>query len=216
MGALFYVLFIGLLVRDAGQEALSYVLAGNLVSSLLFATRSFTENRFIFMRTSDTLDYFPTLPIWRNGLIIAVVAAALVLSLPGLLTVVFIGSRILSLELNLNPLIWIVLPLSTLPFAALGALIGTVTRSFEASNTVSTAVTLTLLILGPVIIPPNYLPEILNILGRYNPAVYAASAFRQLLVGPVTTQLIFDLIAITGFTFLSLWFVGRHLEWQQK
>lgn len=216
VGALFYIIFVGILMRQAGPEALAYVLSGNVVASLLFATRSFAENRFIFMRTSDTLDYFATLPIWRNGLIVAVVAAALALSIPGLLTVIFVGSRILSLELALHPLLWLVLPLSTLPFAALGALIGTITRSYEESNTVSTAVILTLILLGPVTVPPTMLPEILIILGRFNPAVYTASAFRQLIIGPVTPQLIYDLIAITTFTIATLWFVGRHLEWQQK
>jgi ABC-type lipopolysaccharide export system ATPase subunit len=69
--------------------------------------------------------------------------------------------------------------------------------------------------LGPVVIPPDRLPEITLVLGRLSPATYAASALRQTVVGPVTTEIILDLTALLGMAVLFLWLAGRKMAWRQ-
>ena len=66
-------------------------------------------------------------------------------------------------------------------------------RTQAESGTISTLLTLLMLGLGPVVIPPDRLPAILQAVGRFSPATYAASALRQALLGPITPQLWLDL-----------------------
>jgi ABC-2 type transport system permease protein len=192
------------------------VFTGNVVASLLFGTTTAVQNRFIHMRVSGLLDYYATLPIRLFELIVAIVMASLLFSLPAVLTVILLGSRILSITLDPNPLVWVVIPLSTLPFAGIGALAGTTMKTIEESSTVTRIIMLGLTILGPVISPPYLLPEVILILGRFNPASYTASALRQVLIGPITTQLGLDLMAMIGFSVLSFWNVGRRIDWRRQ
>jgi ABC-2 type transport system permease protein len=216
LASLFSLIAMGIYARDNGPEALGYVLMGGVVATLLFGTMAYVQIRFITLRVSGMLEYYATLPIWRYGLILAVVAVSLVVSLPALLIVLLLGSRIFSVPLHPHPLILVILPLSILPFAGIGAIVGTTMRTIQESSSVNTAIMLGLGLLGTVAAPPELLPEVVVILGRFNPGTYTASAFRQLLLGPVTAQLGLDLVAMVGFTLLSFWFVGRRLDWKQK
>ena len=66
----------------------------------------------------------------------------------------------------------------------------------KKAGSLNLLVTLALTGLGPVIVPPDRLPAVLVLLGRLSPATYAASALRQVLLGPVTGQLPVDLAAL--------------------
>lgn len=70
--------------------------------------------------------------------------------------------------------------------------------------------------LGPVIVPPDRLPGFMVFLGHFSPATYAASALRQVMVGPVTARLLVDLLVLCAVTAASLvwvsWRMGRQEE----
>jgi ABC-2 type transport system permease protein len=53
-------------------------------------------------------------------------------------------------------------------------------------------------------------------LGWLNPATYAASALRQVAIGPLTGRLALDLAALIGRTVLVFGSVGRALDWRQS
>lgn len=46
--------------------------------------------------------------------------------------------------------------------------------------------------------------------------MYAASALRQALLGPVTWQIALDLFALIGFAAVSFWVAGRAMDWRQR
>jgi ABC-2 type transport system permease protein len=75
---------------------------------------------------------------------------------------------------------------------------------------------LVMLGLGPVLIPPARLPDVMLILGRFSPATYAASALRQALIGPLTGQIALDLAVLAGVTMVVFWLVGRKMDWRQN
>lgn len=52
-------------------------------------------------------------------------------------------------------------------------------------------------------------------LGRLSPATYAASALRQALLGPLTGQIVVDLVVLAGVTVVVFWLVGRKMDWRQ-
>lgn len=70
--------------------------------------------------------------------------------------------------------------------------------------------------LGPVIVPPERLPGFMLFLGYFSPATYAASALRQVMIGPVTARLAVDLFVLCAVTVASMawvsWRMGRQEE----
>lgn len=168
------------------------------------------------MRFAGTLDYYATLPINRQALIIATVLSFFLLSLPSLIATVIFGTLFLKISLAINPLILVVIPLCVMPLAGMGAAIGVYARTPDESGSFSLLLSMVMLFIGPVIIPGDRLPEFLLILGYLSPATYAASALRQTLVAPITGKLIVDIIALLGFALLTFWLVGRKLDWRLR
>ncbi len=202
--------------RDSGQRSLTYILTGNVVLALLFETQNRVQGHFMFMRFQGTLDYFASLPIHKYALILAVVAAFLILSLPSLTVTVVVGSLLLGVPLAPSPLLLIVVPLCAIPLAGIGALIGTSVRTPQEGNSLSMALTLVMLGLGPVIIPPDRLPPLMLAAPRLSPATYAASAMRQVLLGPVTGQMAVDLAALAGFSVVTFALAGCKMDWRER
>jgi len=210
------LLALGVFARDSGQGTLAYVLTGNVVLSLMFGNLDRVQSRFSFMRAMGTLDYFAMLPIEKYNLILATVFSFLLLSLPSLLVTILVGSLLLRIPIAPHPAILIVVPLAAISLAGIGALIGVSVRRPEEGGSLSLVVTMVLTAMGPVIIPPQRLPAFMLTLGRLSPATYAASAFRQALLGPVTGRILLDLAALAVFAAISLWVVGRKMDWRQK
>jgi ABC-2 type transport system permease protein len=210
------IVALGSFAQGTGQETLTYILTGNLVMTLMFGNLNNVASRFSFIRFSGTLDYYATLPIRREALITASVLAFFLLSLPSLLVTLGFGVFFLNIPLNFNLLFLLIIPLCVLPLAGVGALIGVNARAPEEGGSVSLLVTMLMLFIGPVIIPQNRLPDIMLLLGRLSPATYAASAFRQTLVEPMTGEVFVDIAALVGFSLLTFWLVGFKLDWRSR
>ena len=207
---------LGVFARDSGVEALSYVFTGNIVLSLLFGIEGNVQSHFMFMRMEGVLDYFSTLPVQKLALLTAVIAAFFLLALPSVLATVFLGAYILDIALIVHPLLFVIIPLCALPISGMGALIGLKARNYAEAGSFNLLLTFALLALGPVIIPPSRLPPVLLILGRFTPTTYASSALRQVLLGQVTVQLVWDMVALMAFTAVSFVVVGRWLQWRRE
>lgn len=206
---------LSVFARDAGPEALAYILTANVVLALMFENQDKVQSHFVFMRFRGTLDYFATLPIQKYALILAIVASFFLLSLPSLAVTILLGSCLLDIPVTFNLVILVVIPLCATPMAGIGALIGSAARTPQEGGSLSLLVTLLMVGLGPVIIPPDRLPAIMLLLGRLSPATYAASALRQALLGPLTGQIIPDLAVLIGFTLITFLLVGRKMDWRQ-
>ena len=98
----------------------------------------------------------------------------------------------------------------------MSALIGSIARTQQEAGSLSLLVTMAMLGLGPVLIPPARLPDVMLVLGRFSPATYAASALRQALIGPLTGQILLDLAVLAGVTVVVFWLVGRKMDWRQS
>ena len=207
---------LGIFARDAGVEALGYVLTGNLVLSLVFGTLSKVCSNFSFMRMRGMQHYFATLPIQSSSLVLATTIAFFLLSLPSTVVTLVIGALYLGLRVRLSPLLLLVLPLAASSLSGIGAIIGTRSRSPEEGDAISMLVSLGLVGLGPVMAPPERLPGFLVALGAFSPATYAASALRQTLLGPVTSRLPLDLAALGFFALITLGWVSRKMNWRES
>ena len=213
---LLFVVALGFFARDSGPDALSYVLIGNAVLALMFTLMNRVTSNFAFMRANGALDYFASLPIHKHNLILVIIFAFFLLSLPAVLITIFVGAWILRVPLAPNPLFLPILPLAAVPLAAVGAYIGVRTRTLEDATSIATLLTLVMLGLGPVLIPPDRLPDLLLTLGYLSPATYAASALHQTLLGPITSRLVLDLLVLLLLSIILLWAVARKLQWRER
>jgi ABC-2 type transport system permease protein len=216
LAPVFSILALGVFARDSGVEALSYVLTGNMVISLMFGNVRNVQGHFTFMRFEGALDYYATLPIRKHNLILAVVFSFLLLSLPSLALTMLLGALILRVPITLHPLTLVVIPACTVSLSGIGALIGATVRNRYQASALSMLVTMVTAALGPVVVPPERLSRPLLWLSWLNPATYAASALRQVLIGPLTGRIALDLAALTGATIVILGIVTRVLDWRQN
>ncbi len=213
---LFGIVGLGIFARGSDQETLSYILIGNVVIALMFENMTKVSGNFAYMRAMGTLNYFATLPVYRHVLILASVIAFTLLSLPALLVTLLFGSFFLDVSLHIHPLIILVIPLVSVPLATVGAFIGINAQTPEEANYTSLLLTFVMMALGPVLIPPSRLPEFMSILGYFSPATYAASALRQVLLGPLTSQLLNDLLVLSVLAFSIAWLVMLKMDWRQE
>jgi ABC-2 type transport system permease protein len=206
------IIALGSFASRNDVASLHAILAGSLVMSLMFGNLGNVSSRFAYMRFSGALDYYATLPIQRSLLIIAVVLAFFLLSFPSLLVTVAFGAWFLHLPLMIHPLILVVIPLCVLPLAGIGAAIGANSPTPEVGGGLTLLVTMLALFIGPVLLPANRLPEIVQLVGHLSPATYAASALKQTLLEPIASRIVIDLIALIGFSMLTFWSVSRKLR----
>ncbi|GAA3865630.1 hypothetical protein GCM10022243_34690 [Saccharothrix violaceirubra] len=195
---------------------LSYVLCGSIVLSLMFQNQNNVAGNFAYMKAMGTLDFFATLPIHRSLVVVATVLAFFLLSVPSLIVTTVLGVVILGVGVHLSWWAILVVPLCVLPLAGIGAFVGVQARTPEAAGATSILLTFLLLFFGPVIVPPDRLPDWSLALGHVSPTTYASSAVRQVVVGPVTGRLWLDLGVLVLVTAVTLWGVGHRMPWHQR
>lgn len=207
------IIALGSFAPAGDREALHAILVGSLVMSLMFGNLGNVSSRFAYMRFSGVLDFYATLPIRRSLLILAVVLAFFLLSSPALLVTVIFGSWFLQIPLTLHWLILVAIPLCVVPLAGVGAAIGMKAPTPEVAGGITLLVTMLALFVGPVLLPVSRLPEIVQFLGYFSPATYAASALRQtLLVEPSLDRLLVDCGVLIAFSVATFWVVSQRLQ----
>ncbi len=207
---------LGVFASGSGAEALGYVLTGNMVFSLLFGTVGHVSSNFAYMREVGTLDYLASLPIHRVSLIVATVVAFLCLAIPPALVTLGLGVLILGVRVSFSPWVVLAVPLICMALSGLGALIGVLGRTPQEVSSVSTLTTFILVALGPVLLPADRLPQVVNTISLLSPATYAASALRQVVLAmPDRLPLGVDLLVLAALTAGLLWLAGRKMDWRQ-
>ncbi|MEU4802865.1 ABC transporter permease [Actinosynnema sp. NPDC023587] len=207
-------LAMGALAKGSGPAAIAHVLTGSIVLALMFENQNKVAQNFSFMKQVGTLDFLATLPVHRFMVIVATVLAFFVLSLPALVVTVVAGSALLGVTLSVSPLVVLVIPLCVLSLAGIGAFIGITARTPEEAGSLTLMATILMLFAGPVVLPPDRLPEWLLRLSDFSPSSYAADAVRQVLIGPVTGRLWLDAGVLAALAALALWFTGFKMQWK--
>jgi ABC-2 type transport system permease protein len=210
------IVALGAFAQGASKDILGYILTGNVVLSLMFGNLDTVQSHFSYMRVVGTWDYFAALNVRRYILIIAALCSFLLLSLPTLVVTILFGSFYLGIPLSLSPLVCFVVPFSALSLAGIGAFIGIMANTPQEAKYIALCLTLLLFGIGPVVIPASRLPKFMLIVGYFSPTTYAASAFRQVLLGPLTPRIFLDLAVLVGLSLVTLWLVGYKMDWRKQ
>jgi ABC-2 type transport system permease protein len=200
----------------AVAETGASILAGNLVLSAVFTAMGNTANRFAWLKETEGLDYYATLPIGRAAMVVSVVLAFVTLSLPSMAATVLLGRILFALPLAPHPLALAVLVLTALSLAALGATIGILAPNVETQGVISNLALFLLVFLSPVLVPAERLPGLLQVTSRLLPVSYAVGALRRLLVGTVDAVVLLDLAILAAFAAVALAVAAGRLDWRRR
>lgn len=148
-----------LLLPDATLEQRAFILTGNTLLSILFENQHRVAGHIVFMRVHGTLEYFSSLPVQKHAVVVAIIAAFFLLSLPSFLVTACMGSVILDVTLHPSPALLLALPLAALPMAGIGAIVGTVARSGPEANSLGIVAAFTMAAFGAIVVPPWQLPS---------------------------------------------------------
>jgi ABC-2 type transport system permease protein len=205
---------LGLFARGSGPAAAEYVLTGGVTMAILFETQNKIASNFSFMRSTGAFEYYAAMPVRREALVLATLAAFTMLALPAVTVTALVGSALLHVPVQASPLLPLCLLLALLPSAGLGALIGSRSTSVEQASSISLASTLIMMTAGPVAAPPELLPSGLVWIGHVNPAVYASAALRSSLTGPPDTSALLDMAVLAAFSVAVWTMTGACMYWR--
>ncbi|ANW18067.1 ABC transporter permease [Streptomyces clavuligerus] len=207
---------LGLFARESGPEASEFVLTGSVTMAILFETQNKIASNFAFMRSTGAFEYYASMPVRREALILATLGAFSLLSLPAVAVTLLLGSALLDVPLGFSPFAPFCLLLALLPSAGLGALIGSRCTTIEQASSLSLATTLLMMTLGPVAVPPDLLPDILVTIGHANPAVYASSTLRQSITSPSGLDVLPSLGALCVFALAAWLLTTLGMHWRAR
>ncbi len=214
----FMFMLHSLLERDAANAADigAQILAGNLVMSTIFTTMGHTANRFAWLKETEGLDYYATLPISRAAMVSTVILAFITLGIPNVAATVLLGKLLFSLPLAPHPLALLVILLAALSLAAVGAVSGILSPDVTTQQVMDNLLLFGMLFLSPVLIPAERLPAFLQMTSRLLPTSYAVEALRKLLVGTVDATVMMDIAVLSGFAAAALYLATRQLDWRAR
>lgn len=205
---------LGFFAANDGENSRITILIGSVVMSLLFGIAGQISSHFAFIRQTGQLDFFATLPITRLAFLLATVWAFFLISLPSAVFTLLLGSAILQVSLNIHILIIVVLPVMSVSLCGFGILIGLLSRNIHEAGMMMNLVNF--LLVGPVLIPRDLLPDWLGIATLLSPATYGADALRQVaLDAPPLLPLSLDLAVLMATGAGLLWLATRWIDWRR-
>lgn len=208
----------GLGLNASGREARVYALSGAVCMALLFELQNRVAGNYAFMKSNGALDFFAALPVRRESLVLATLFAFCLLALPAVLVTIVAGSWIVGLPLVVT---WWALPVLVCCLAApafIGSWLGARSSSMEEASSLSLALTIGMLVCGPVAVPPDRLPDFLVTAGYVNPAVHTAAVIRAVLFGEMLAPgvLVAHLAFLTLFAAACWWITRTSMEWRAR
>ncbi|GAB4568000.1 MAG: hypothetical protein Tsb0020_20990 [Haliangiales bacterium] len=196
------------------RDSLLFIISGAAVFSIATEGILTLAQRIGVIRRDGMLLYYASLPITMASLIGAIVMARLLIIAPGLITPIIAGTLMYDLELEISPLIILIIPLTCLSLAAIGIAIGSFIRDLDLIIVVTNLMIFVLLLAAPVMIPAESLPPALRVLGYLLPPTYAADALRRTLDGQLGTMVAIDLAVLALMACVSLFAASRWIRWR--
>lgn len=213
LGMLFFITASG---GGLSQERAIFVLGGNLTTAVVYGPAMLIINRIGWGRHTRDFDYWASLPLHKLSLILAMVTVSLVLSLPGLISLLLLGSWMLNLPLTASLAVLPVIPLGALSLVGVGAFIGTYAKDGQTANVLANLLMAFVTFLAPTMIPLEALPLPIRWLSALTPIPYVADAFRLVLSGNFGLDLAYHvgIVALIGVGCLGL--VHLKLDWRAQ
>lgn len=224
----FFHLFAGLILPIAliffargitsslSHEQAIFFLGGNLAISLAFGPTTFLIGKLGYAKQNREFEYWIALPMPKMVLVLAIIAVALLFALPGIIGTYLLGSLMLGLPLTGGWALILLVPLSTLSLAGMGALIGSSAPNAQTANLIANLMITIVGFLSPMMIPLERLPLPLHFTAWLLPTTYIADAFRQVLAGSFNSTLLLDVLVLIASSVILLLIAAWRIDWRAK
>ncbi|MGW7824549.1 ABC transporter ATP-binding protein/permease [Streptomyces puniciscabiei] len=196
------------------QSSLLYIASGSGVFSIAALGTTAIAQRIGTIKAEGSMMYYASLPISKIAFVTAFIAARLLLIAPGLLTSLLAVEVLYDIRLTLSPTLLFVYPLTALPLAALGLVIGTLIDRIELISIVTYMLNFLLLLGAPLLIPLEALPVVLRVVSHAMPTSYGADAIRHSITGDIDGSFATDVAFLAVTSVASLWIADRTLRWR--
>lgn len=208
------IIFVKAVGGAMTHQAAIFLLGGNMAMSIAFAPTAFLISKLSSARESQEFHYWIALPIPKIVLVLAIISVALLFAIPGILGSYLLGTLFLGLSFSGGWLLVLLVPLSVLPLAGLGAFIGSLVGKAQVANVITNFMIVFIGFLSPMMIPSSVLPLPLRIVSWFVPTTYIADAFRYALAGQIGIQLVIDIGLLILFSASCLSLANWKLEWR--
>ncbi|MEU8757299.1 ATP-binding cassette domain-containing protein [Streptomyces chartreusis] len=196
------------------QSSLLYIASGSGVFSIAALGTTAIAQRIGAIKAEGSMMYYASLPISKVAFVTAFVAARLLLIAPGLVTSLLAVEVLYDIKLTLSPTLLFVYPLTALPLAALGLVIGSLIDKIELISIVTYMLNFLLLLGAPLLIPLESLPVALRVISYVMPTSYGADAIRHSVTGDIDGTFALDVTVLAVASVASLWIADRALRWR--
>ncbi len=179
------------------------IVAGGAVLALAMTAVVMLAQRIAWLRESEAIDFFATLPVSRASVIASVLVSFAIFSLPGALFAVVLGASLFDLSLAA---LWLIVPvwaLGSFALAGLGVVVGFIAPDEQLAGMYSNLVMMAVLFLG--ILPTARLPGWLTPLRAVLPSTYAVNALKPGLEGSLFAGQLGDFFVLAMFGALFFW-----------
>lgn len=197
------------------KNGLIYIIAGSAVFSVCVEGIYTTSQRISAMRENGRFVYYAALPINKSAFVLALLLVRfLLVSLPGMVTPLLIGTLLYNVELK--PTLWwmlLLIPLTGFSTTVIGMALGSIIRQGELVGLIANGLIFLLLLASPVFIPSSLLPLPLHIISFLLPPTYAAEALRACLNGQIEAGFFLNIAALVAFAGIGFFLTNRYLRW---
>jgi ABC-2 type transport system permease protein len=204
----------GVIGGGVSSSGFIYVVTGAAVMSLVTIGIIATAQDLGEMQRNGDIQYYASLPISKAALLGAIVTVRVLIAVPGLAVTLILGSAHYDTPADLNVGTLVLLPLTVLALAGIGAGIGLLITDFRVVATVSQLSFVVAMFASPVLIPHDELPEVLQWFAYALPPTYAADGLRHALTSSLDGRFLLDVGVLAACAVVSLAAVGRWMRWR--
>jgi ABC-2 type transport system permease protein len=204
----------GVIGGGVSPSGFIYVVTGTAVMSLVTIGITATAQDLGEMQRKGDIQYYASLPISKAALLGAIVTVRVLIAVPGLVVTLILGSAHYHTPANLNVGTLVLLPLTVLALAGIGAGIGLLITDFRVVATLSQLSFVVAMFASPVLIPHDELPKVLQWFAYALPPTYAADGLRHALTSSLDSRFLLDVGVLLACAVVSLVAVGRWMRWR--
>ncbi|MCW4028201.1 MAG: ABC transporter permease [Candidatus Bathyarchaeota archaeon] len=139
----------------------------------------------------------------------------IVLTIAGFLLMVGVGILVFGAHVTLSPWLIPFLVLGPMLFAALGMLVGTVTKSPETAGVIGNIVTFPMMFLAGTFFPISSMPEYLQAFAHVLPLFYVTEGLNNVMVYNNIPNAIFDIVVLAVITVVIFTLAVKLFKWRE-
>lgn len=211
------ILMIFMMPIDINNETAIIYISGNIVTAISNLCITTLAQILISIRARNGFEHMATLPIYRWSPLVGMFCSSAISTIPSLLIMPFIGIQLFHAKIQCNLWLILIVFMSIVTMAGIGAIAGTCSDNYEVSNTVSMVMMFFVMFGTPVYYSIDSLPTIIKVFQRLLPFCYSLEAMRNIMMYGSPNAIVYRDIAILAvFMLVSLILTSRFFNWKQR